>query len=217
MKTITVELTFTEEVLGMAPADPEIYKAYIATKNPEGPSRSEKIAQEIQSVSETSDDPEQEVVEKAMTVFPRVNGKPIAYDYQLKGFFKDICGALQKMKGEEIAKESAKIKAYKKVIDGVIMVYPRQIPITVNGDMGICQRPLRAETAQGSRIALAVSETIPAGSKMTFEVQTPDAYAPVVYEWLNYGQYKGFGQWRNSGKGRFVVKTKEANGMAKMR
>ena len=217
MKTITVELTFTEEVLGMAPADPEIYKAYIATKNPDGPSRSEKIAQEIQSVSETSDDPEQEVVEKSMTIFPRANGKPIAYDYQLKGFFKDICGALQKMKGEEIAKESAKIKAYKKVIDGVIMVYPRQIPITVNGEMGICQRPLRAETAQGSRIALAVSETIPAGSKMTFEVQTPDAYAPVVYEWLNYGQYKGFGQWRNSGKGRFYVKTKEAKGMAKMR
>lgn len=216
MKTITVELTFTEEVLGMAPADPEIYKAYIATKNPDGPSRSEKIAQEIQSVAD-SEDPEQEVVEKSMTIFPRVDGKPIAYDYQLKGFFKDICGALQKMKGEEIAKESSKIKAYKKVIDGVIMVYPRQIPITVNGEMGICQRPLRAETAQGSRIALAVSETIPAGSTMTFEVQTPDAYAPVVYEWLDYGQYKGFGQWRNSGKGRFVVKTKEANGMATMR
>ena len=32
MKEIKVKLTFTEEILGTAPSDPEIYKKYIASK-----------------------------------------------------------------------------------------------------------------------------------------------------------------------------------------
>ena len=29
-------------------------------------------------------------------------------------------------------------------------------------------------------------------------------YKKVVREWLDYGQLRGIGQWRNSGKGRFT-------------
>ena len=49
-------------------------------------------------------------------------------------------------------------------IDGLIFIAPRQIPIKFDGEMGICQRPLRAQTAQGERVALASSESIPASS-----------------------------------------------------
>lgn len=101
-------------------------------------------------------------------------------------------------------KKSAGLKNYKKAIDGRIFVEPRIIPIDMAGEIGNCQRTLRAETMQGARTALASSETVPAGSTITFTVRcmVPEN-AGIVKEWLNYGKYHGLGQWRNSGKGKF--------------
>ena len=101
--------------------------------------------------------------------------------------------------------ESGKLTAYKKVIDGLNFVQPRMIPIHVNGDITECQRPLRAQTAQGERVSLANSEQIPAGSTCEFEiVLLDDSHEKVVLEWLDYGALRGIGQWRNSSKGRFA-------------
>ncbi len=36
-----------------------------------------------------------------------------------------------------------------------------------------------------------------------------DGLVPAVKEWLSYGKLRGLGQWRNSGKGRFVCKILE--------
>jgi hypothetical protein len=141
------------------------------------------------------------IAEKSMTIFPRdKDGNPILWDYQIKGFFKDSCSALRKVTGTA----SSKIKAYKKEIDGLIFVFPREIKINLNGEIGICERPLRAQTAQGERVALASSETVPAGSSAKITIRClSDAHEKAVREWLDYGQLKGLGQWRNSGKGRF--------------
>ena len=99
--------------------------------------------------------------------------------------------------------ESSKIKAYKKEIDGLIFPQPRQI-VFENWEMDICQRPLRAQTMQGERVALAMSEQIKAGATVTFDIVClTDSHMKAVREWLDYGQYRGIGQWRNSGKGRF--------------
>lgn len=123
------------------------------------------------------------VAEKGTTVFPRdENGKKI-----------------------KSGNESAKLTAYKKVIDGLIFVQPRKIPIQFDGEIEICQRPLRAQTAQGERVALAASEQIPAGAEITFSVIClNDEHVKAVREWLDYGFLRGLGQWRNSGMGRFV-------------
>ena len=189
-KILKVRVTMFEEILGTASANPEIHEEFIASKAPDAPSREEEVA------AVGAD----EVFEKGMTVFPRVNGEPIAWDYQWKGFFKDACGCLRKIPGSACEK----IKAYKKEIDGLIFVEPRAIPIRFDGEMGICQRPLRGQTAQGERIALASSESIPAGAVMEFEIRMLlPAHEKAVREMLNYGQLRGFGQWRNSGKGRF--------------
>ncbi|MEE0146233.1 MAG: hypothetical protein UEP80_07665, partial [Senegalimassilia anaerobia] len=72
------------------------------------------------------------------------------------------------------------------------------------GEVGICERPLRADTPHGARVALARSETVPAGTKIRFTlVVMNESDWPLVQEWLDYGQFRGIGQWRNSGKGRF--------------
>ncbi len=123
----------------------------------------------------------------------------------IKGFFKDACGCLSRVKTGEYATQSSKLKAYKKIIDGLIFVKERKIPITLSGEMGTCQRPLRAQTMQGESVALAASETVPAGSTLEFTVQMlDDSLEKVVREWFDYGAFRGFGQWRNSGKGKFT-------------
>ena len=68
-----------------------------------------------------------------------------------------------------------------------------------------CQRPLRASTPQGERVSLAMSEEILAGATLTFDIILwSDDHEAAVREWLDYGIFSGIGQWRNSGKGRFV-------------
>lgn len=90
MKEIKVRLTFTEPILGTSPADPDIYRKFIGSKAPDAAS----VEDEVASLGADT------VAEKAMTVFPRLDdGTPYLYDYQIKGFFKDTCGGLRKVKG----------------------------------------------------------------------------------------------------------------------
>ena len=178
--------------MGTSSNNPEIHDEYIASKAPDAMSREEEVA--ALGVGE--------VVEKSMTVFPRDEQmNPFIWDYQIKGFFKDSCAALKKVTGTE----SEKIKAYKKEIDGLVFVFDRKIKIHNCGSVGECQRPLRAQTVQGERVALAHSETVPAGSYIECKVCClKDDLMNAVKEWLDYGRLRGLGQWRNSGKGRFT-------------
>ena len=198
MKTLKVKLTFIEGLLGTSPADKDVYKNFIASKAPDASTLDEEIA-----ALDTDT-----VIENGMAVFPRTeDGQRFIYDYQIKGFFKDACGMLRKVTGSE----SSKIKAFKKEIDGLIFVGPRQIPIEVNDCTSpyieYCQRPLRASTPQGERVALAISEEIPSGASIICEISClSDTHEKAVKEWLDYGKLRGLGQWRNSGKGRFLWK-----------
>lgn len=187
--TISVRLTLTEDLLGTAASDPEIYREFIASKAPDAKSMEEEVA----AIGTDA------VVEKGKSIFPKENGKPFLWDYQIKGFMKDSCSALNRVENTL----SSKLKAYKKVIDGLIFIFPRKIFLSAT-TIGECQRPLRAMTAQGERVALAASETVPAGTTLEFQILmlNPDM-TKIVEEWLNYGALRGLGQWRNSGKGRF--------------
>lgn len=191
MKEMRVRLTLLEEILGTASNNPEIHRDFIAGKAPDAKSREE----EIEAIGVDAE------IEKGMTVFPRnAEGQPIMWDYQIKGFMKDACGMLRKVTDSK----SSKIKAYKKEIDGLIFVQEREIPFQFDGKIGNCQRPLRAQTAQGERVSLANSETIPAGTTLEFTIEClVDSDIDAVKEWLDYGKLRGLGQWRNSGKGKF--------------
>lgn len=204
-KLIKVRITLLEEMLGMSPSDPDIYRQYISTQAPDAANISEEVA----AIGV------EEVLDKCKTIFPRdTDGCPIMWDYQFKGFMKDACGMLRYMTGKDettgkkkkACNESSKLVAYKKIIDGLIFPQPRKIRINIpeGGVIGDCQRPLRAQTAQGERVALANSETVPAGSWMDIDIKIlSDDHEAVVREWLRYGVLRGLGQWRNSGKGRF--------------
>ncbi len=163
----------------------------------------------VRSGDEVESLPTEEELAKGSTGFHRVDGEPIIYDYALKGFFKESCSMLRRVKGTA----SSKLAAHKKVVDGLIFVTPRQIPLILpdGASLGVNERPLRAQTPKGDRVAIARSETAPAGTTMEFTVELLDeGHAGLLQEWLAYGAKHGLGQWRNAGFGRFEY---EAEGL----
>ncbi|MCD7905497.1 MAG: hypothetical protein LUG24_08025 [Clostridiales bacterium] len=194
---IFVEVTFFEELLGTANSNPNIHEEFISSKAPDAMSKAEEV--EALGVDE--------VVKKEMTVFPKENSVPFMWAYQWKGYFKDNAGALKRIPGT-ISHDNKDVRAYKKIIDKNITVFPRKIFIDTHGQpLGNCQRPLRGQTAQGEITALANSETIPAGSTVKFRVDTQTkGFEKWIRELLAFGKNSGTGQWRNSGKGRFTVR-----------
>jgi len=188
--TLKIRLTLLEEMLGTKAANKDVFADFIASKAPDDDLRRQEL--------DTAEHRE----EAGTTIFHRMENRIGIYDYQIKGFFKDACSALRNADGTR----SKDLKAYKTRIDGLVFVYPRFIFINLPATekIGICERPLRAETAQGPRIALARSETAPAGSTLEVEIKLlADSLEKTVVEWLDYGQMRGLGQWRNSSKGRF--------------
>lgn len=193
----TYELTLIETMLGSKPSNEGVFTDYIASNKKDGVD-----PEEIAAAKEA-----EERVKESMTIFHRMEDgeTPMIWDYQLKGLAKESCGALRRVEGSL----SSKVKAYKSVIDTTIFVFPRKIPLILpeGGKVGIIERPLRAETMQGPRVALAKSETVPAGTKMTFTVKfLVPAMKDVFEEWLDYGELHGCGQWRSGSWGRFTWK-----------
>lgn len=195
MKEMKVRITFTEPLLGTRPADPELHTRFVASKAPDHRTMEQEVA----------DLGAEEVEERGKTVFPRLeDGTPYIYDYQIKGFLKEAGKALRKVSGTK----SSKLKAYRQEIDNLIFVGPRRIPLWMPIDLDLTatdnQRPLRASTPQGERVALAHSEEAPAGTyiECTFSCMV-DSDLDLVKEWLDYGKWKGMGQWRNASYGRF--------------
>lgn len=201
METRTIKITLIDEMLGTNPGNKKIHEEFINSKAPNAETREEELEHL----------PAEEMIEKEMTVFYRGDdGNPAMACYHLYGFFKSACGFLRKVKGTK----SEKIKAYKKAIDGLIKVYadvenPAGRYLTLHmpdgEQIGNCQRPLRAQTMQGERVALANSETVPAGTWFQCDVCAfDDSLWDTIEEWLDYGKFNGLGQWRSSGKGAFV-------------
>jgi hypothetical protein len=192
-----VRITLTEEMLGTASNNPELHREFIASKSADA----SKVEEELAALHA------EELEQKSMTVFPKdKDGKPIVWDYQIKGFIKEAVGILLELNGDEIKVGKTKLSKFthKRIVDNYIFVTPRQIPIA--GELGeVCVRPLRADTMKGERVSLASSETVKAGAVIECEISTlAPSLTELIRQCLDYGKNKGLGQWRNSGKGRFT-------------
>lgn len=198
MKEMKVRIKFTDTILGTKPADPEIHSRFVASKAPDA----KTIAQELAAHEASIED----VEERTKTIFHKMeDGTPFIEAYQVKGFFKEAARTLKKVPGTLTSKTTA----YLKKVDNFIFVSPDNLALWMPIDLDLtatdCQRPLRASTPQGERVALAHSEEAPAGTTIEFTVKCLiDGDLDLVREWLDYGALKGMGQWRNSGRGRFV-------------
>ena len=203
MEKMTIRVTFTEPLLGTRPADPELHARFVASKAPDAKTMAQELADHEVSV--------EDMEERQKTIFPKMeDGTPFLYTYMLKGFFKETAKALKKVPGTE----SSKRKAFLKLIDNNIFVRghvkgkPRVMPLYMPIDLDLTatdnQRPLRASTPQGERVALAHSEEAPAGTYFECDVYCDNkADMDWIRELLDRGAWKGMGQWRNADFGLF--------------
>ncbi|MCK5606662.1 hypothetical protein KAR91_32470 [Candidatus Pacearchaeota archaeon] len=193
-----VRITFTEQVLGSLPGNKELATDYQVGKHPDGPQGDET------EVIETME----EALVKGSTIFSREeDGRPFLWNYQIKGFFKSACLAMiesEKMTKAELSKLNLSKWTYKRTVDKMIFVAGRKLYLNIVGEMSQCERPLRADTMKGERIALARSEQYDAGTNFEMEVTClNEKLEPFIEQWLTYGALFGLGQWRSSGKGTF--------------
>lgn len=182
-----LEITFITEPLGTQPQY-EVAEKYIGEKFVEN--GGELPPDELETLDQA--------LTEGTTGFHKLDGQPIFYDYQIKGFLKEAGRIFNGLDG---------VKALRSKIDNLVFVEPRRIPLAMPAGSKIdyLERPLRAETAQGPRIALARSEKLPIGTCFTCNLKVYDGPVTedILRALLSYGADKGLGQWRNGGWGRF--------------
>lgn len=212
MITYHIDLKFIEPVLGTASSDPKIHERFIASKAPDAPSLKEEVA----AVGADT------IEQRGTTVFAKtMDGTPFLWNYMIKGFCKDACSALRELDGSA----SSKLPMYKSKIDKLVFPAPRNIRLNMpeGSEIRILERPLRADTMQGPRVALAASEMVDAGTTCSFDVKMLTdkikgtkakpgvSLAKCLIEWFSYGQLRGLCQWRNAGYGAFVCTITDAD------
>jgi len=211
---VKIKITLNEELLGTKALPQDVFEEYIGCACPDSTliRKESENAKSTEAEVRAADDGQPPV-----TVFHRnADGELMIYDYQIKGFIKEAGDILRQCEKEESEADSEtgktkKVKrkwaSAKKKVDNFVFVSPREITLGCKGLQHICERPIRVNTMQGERVSIARSETVPAGTVLNIEISVLPG-GPVTQEMvcqaLDYGKFKGLGQWRNSGKGRFT-------------
>lgn len=191
MRTETYELKviFMTPVLGSQPSNPEIATEFILKKS----------GMDARPADEEEYLPD--LIEKGTTIFYRLNDQPAVMNYQLLGFLKEA-GKVQNGKAGA-ATGSSGVKNLRSKVGSQIFISPRIVPLNLpeGGEMDYLERPLRADTPRGQIVSLARSEMLPEGTwfKVGLEVLSGEISQAVLEDLLDYGFYRGLGQWRNSG------------------
>lgn len=193
-------LTGIEQLLGSQPASQYIHSQYIASRAP----TPEIGAEETEMIVDN---------ESGVTVFYRdvKHGDELSMlDIHFMGFFKEALGVLKTSNGMTYAK--AKVDKYLFVFPRVIHVLRNGKPLTDEDD--VFERPLRGQTPMGERNALASSEVIDTPWEIEIEIALLENEVgkkahgkaltfEAVEQALDYGKFKGLGQYRNGSYGRF--------------
>jgi hypothetical protein len=211
LKEFKVTLELLEDMLGTVPMAKDLYSKHLASKATErlekmrdqgipmadgSPVTDAAIAAAIKEETATVADSE----ERGWTTFHKDGEGFFIYNYAIKGF---LCEAARTLKegesdeGETTKQLSDKFKRY-------CFVTPRRIRLVE--PMGTLERPLRAQTAKGPRVALVRSDFIAAGTQLAFDLRVLEGggiSVTTLKDVLSYGALMGLGQWRSGGYGTF--------------
>lgn len=199
LKTRHYTLTGLTRILASQAANPDVRSEFIASK----------AAELAKGEEETAMLPLESLEKKNLTVFLRDDNKICLCDYVIKGFLKEALGAIKSQIG--IAAPATKV-------DNYVLIEPAYLHIKRGGEAltdpeGVLERPLRAMTMQGPRVSVTASEVVNAGWQLEFDLTllenpaSPKSRAltfDVIDQAMEYGAFKGLGQWRNGQNGRFT-------------
>lgn len=185
MKKFKVKVTTTAPLLGSQPGSP-LGREWMRERAEEEGIPTQNLNEEARTF--------EDIEARQMTVFNKVDGRPIFFNHQIKGALKGAANVLNGLNG---------VKAMRNRVQDTVYIYPRQIPI--NGTMGEpVWRPLRASTPMGERVTIAGSETVNEGATFEFEIHLhpmpkfePDK--DLIVALLDRCKLMGLGQYRNSG------------------
>lgn len=196
IERIDVKLNFLSPILGSLPADPALLTKFIASKAP-------APWMETEEEDVAKDREEEYTSDRGLTVFACDDQGMFFYDYHIKGFIKEAGNVLKEVVG---------IKNLRSKINNYVFIQPRRIYLCredgsiIQEEDEIFERPLRAQTMRGPRVSLVASEKVnpPIVCRFTIEIiENKEVNWKVVQKLLDYGKFKGLGQWRNGGWGRF--------------
>ena len=183
-----VAIELIEPMLGTIPKDPEVYARYIASKAP-----SPDVGQD-----EVDADTVKKLELSGWTGFHEDENGLFLYNYAILGFMKEA---------GNILKDQLGVRNLRSKIDMFVYVEPRRVRIP-GQVVGVLERPLRAMTAQGPRVALARSDYVEAGTQLHFQLKilkNKEVTPEIIRRVLEFGTLKGLGQFRNGSYGRFKV------------
>lgn len=201
---VTIELT--QDMLGTLPKSKSIFAAHLASTmerkgKKEGMSE-EEIQERIANDLAEYDDDAEDIVAGHTTFLTDSEGRPHLKDYHFKGFLKEAAKA---------KKQSGTVKQLRSKVVQFLFVSPVVLYFSddnLKSDaLEVFERPLRAETARGPRTTIARSDVVPAGTQISFTIQSlnPAMTEKIISQLLWYGQYMGLGCFRGGGWGRFTV------------
>ena len=187
MQHFRLRVEFTEPVLGSQPGKNVAEEYLLAKARAQNPG--------LNTDDEAESLTEDEALEKGTTVFHKhPEGRYLLFNYQQKGFVKEVARIFNGHQG---------VKNMRNKVANLLWVHPRRIYLNLpeGAEVDYLERPLRAETAQGPRVALARSEMLPAGTwfECYLRVYKSDLTEELLRDLLSFGRDQGLGQWRSSG------------------
>jgi hypothetical protein len=152
---------------------------------------------------------------KGTTVFfwNKEKNLPMIGDHMVYGFMKAAAEAITRTRARKNGVIFGSTSYTQSIINQHVrcqerfITFDRDILRNPDGSPQYLQRSLRAQTPQGPRVSLARSEVVPEGAKIRFTLKVLGG-SPLqechIREMFDYGEFTGYGQWRNAGHGAFV-------------
>lgn len=206
-----------EKMLGTIPTKRDIFVKFLVEKNGLD---LEELKEDLDMVPGLDFDSEGEPVVDGKgtgvsgftTFYSDVDGIYL-FNYHVLGFLKEAGNVLKEQVPNKMTKDGKPvvgIKNLKSKIDQYVFVEPRQIWLKEKPD-GAYQRPLKAMTMRGPRVSLACSHYV---DPLSFDieiilVENKEISWDTIETLLDYGYFKGIGQWRNASWGSFTWEPKE--------
>jgi len=209
-----IKIELLQPMLGTVTQSKSIFAAHIASKMAKDLKKEGFSKDEIQDeIASTLDGvPDDDVNTLGLTSFYRTDTfdpdqlyrKPdfsgyFLRDYQIKGFFKEAARSM---------KEHGKLKQLRDKVARYLFINPWAIKLAeLDQELPIVERPLRAQTPQGERVAIARSHAIAAGHQIEFQLVAKADFitANLINDLLAYGESMGLMQNRGAGYGQFRV------------
>lgn len=198
-----VTFRLLEPLLGTVPKNKDVYTRYIAGKTD---ANGNLLIPDPKMIEEEAATVPEDIEKGGWTGFHEDERGIFLYNYAILGFLKEAGNTLRAQIG---------VANLRSKIDQFVFVEPRRIYLGKDRPDGWLERPFRGLTMQGPRVTVVRSDYVDAGTEFSCRLlllrgqvaskggAKDEITEEVLRTLLDYGKFKGLGQFRNGSYGRF--------------